>query len=225
MRDFQKPGRSQVIAANGICATSHPLAAKTAIEILERGGNAIDAAIAGAVLLGICEPQMTGIGGDCFVLIKKPGTEDIIAVNGSGRAPAAADAAHLRERGLKTVPLHGPEAVTIPTAIDAFCRLSNDHGKLGLDALLAPAIRYADEGVPLAPRVAFDLADASALLSGHGITHYTKGGKAYGMGDVMRFPGQAEVLRRIAKHGRDAFYTGEIAEDMVAALRERGVSS
>ncbi len=222
MRDFQKPGRSQVIAANGICATSHPLAAKTAIEILERGGNAIDAAIAGAVLLGICEPQMTGIGGDCFVLIKKPGTEDIIAVNGSGRAPAAADAAHLRERGLKTVPLHGPEAVTIPTAIDAFCRLSNDHGKLGLDALLAPAIRYADEGVPLAPRVAFDLADASALLSGHGITHYTKGGKAYGMGDVMRFPGQVEVLRRIAKHGRDAFYTGEIAEDMVAALRERG---
>ena len=222
MRDFQKPGRSQVIAANGICATSHPLAAKTAIEILERGGNAIDAAIAGAVLLGICEPQMTGIGGDCFVLIKKPGTEDIIAVNGSGRAPAAADAAHLRERGLKTVPLHGPEAVTIPTAIDAFCRLSNDHGKLGLDALLAPAIRYADEGVPLAPRVAFDLADASALLSGHGITHYTKGGKAYGMGDVMRFPGQAEVLRRIAKNGRDAFYTGEIAEDMVAALRERG---
>jgi gamma-glutamyltranspeptidase/glutathione hydrolase len=123
MRDFQKPGRSQVIAANGICATSHPLAAKVAVEVLERGGNAVDAAIAGAVLLGICEPQMTGIGGDCFVLIKKPGTEDIISVNGSGRAPKAADAADLRARGLTAVPLHGPEAVTIPTAIDAFCRL------------------------------------------------------------------------------------------------------
>ena len=222
MRDFQKPGRSQVIAANGICATSHPLAAKVAVEVLERGGNAVDAAIAGAVLLGICEPQMTGIGGDCFVLIKKPGTEDIISVNGSGRAPKAADAADLRARGLTAVPLHGPEAVTIPTAIDAFCRLSNDHGKLGLDAILAPAIRYADEGVPVAPRVAFDLADNTATLSGHGITHYTKGGAPFALGDMMRFPGQAEVLRRISKNGRDAFYTGEVAEDMVAALRARG---
>ena len=156
MRDFHLPGRSGTFATNGICATSHPLAAKTAIDILERGGNAMDAAIAGAVLLGICEPQMTGIGGDCFALFTTPGDATVRALNGSGRAPAAASAEALRAQGHESVPLHSAHAVTVPCAIDAFCRLSEDHGRLGLDALLAPAIRYAEEGVPVAPRVAFD---------------------------------------------------------------------
>ncbi|MGL4281125.1 MAG: gamma-glutamyltransferase, partial [Albidovulum sp.] len=92
MRDFHFPGRSEVIATNGMAATSHPLAAKIAIDILEQGGNAVDAAIAGAVLLGIAEPQSCGIGGDCFVLLKRPGSEEVIALNGSGRAPAGLSA-------------------------------------------------------------------------------------------------------------------------------------
>ena len=110
MRDFHLPGRSAVYARNGICATSHPLAAKAAVEVLERGGNAVDAAIAGAVLLGICEPQMTGIGGDCFVLLKPAGREEVIALNGSGRAPAGYSAQAMRDRGLTAVPLHGVAA-------------------------------------------------------------------------------------------------------------------
>ena len=222
MRDFHFPGRSAVYAENGVCATSHPLAAATAIDILKRGGNALDAAIAGAVLLGICEPQMTGIGGDCFVLISPPGSDEIKAYNGSGRAPAAASAADLRARGLSTVPTYGPEAVTIPGAVDAFCRLSESHGKLGLDTLLAPAIHYADAGVPVAPRVAFDWGPSAKVLKGAARDHYLVNGAVPEVGQIFRAPGQAEVLRRIAKDGRAAFYEGEIAEDMVTSLNAMG---
>lgn len=222
MRDFHLPGRSPVFASNGVCATSHPLAAKAAINILEQGGNAMDAAIAGAVLLGICEPQMTGIGGDCFVLYKMPGREDVHALNGSGRAPAALTSEMLRKRGNAVVPPHGVEAVTVPGAIDAFCHLSDTVGKLGLDALLDPAIRYAQEGVPVAPRVAFDWTDDSSKLTEVARKHYLVNGRVPTPGQVFRAPGQAEVLRRIARDGRDAFYSGEIADDMIATLTAAG---
>ena len=138
-----------------MCATSHPLAAQVAVETLKAGGNAMDAAIAGAVLLGICEPQMTGIGGDCFVLWSDAGGK-INALNGSGRAPSALDAADLRAEGHSVVPPQSAHAVTIPGAIDAFCTLSERVGILGLDRLLAPAIHYAEKGIPVSPRVAFD---------------------------------------------------------------------
>ncbi|WP_424977305.1 gamma-glutamyltransferase family protein [Leisingera sp. S232] len=221
MRDFHLPGRSAVFAANGMCATSHPLAADVALDMLKHGGNAMDAALSGAILLGICEPQMTGIGGDCFVLHSRPGQE-IRALNGSGCAPATADAAALRARGLKTVPLDSAEAVTIPCAIDAFCRLADTEGRLGLDVLLQPAIRYAEEGVPVSPRIAFDWQVSSGTLQGAARHHYLKNGEPLRCGDMFRAPGQAEVLRRIAAHGREAFYSGEVAEDMVSALSAQG---
>lgn len=222
MRDFQTPGRSAVFAQNGICATSHPLAAQVAIDILKRGGNAMDAAIAGAVLLGICEPQMTGIGGDCFVLYNRAGENTVRALNGSGRAPKAAEASALRARGLQTVPLNTADAVTIPGAIDAFCHLSETEGKIGLDAVLAPAIHYAEEGVPVAPRVAFDWGNDAGTLQGSARDTYLVDGRLPRVGEIFRAPGQAEVLRRIAREGRDAFYSGEIAEDMIAALTQLG---
>ncbi len=222
MRDFQLPGRSPVFAANGLCATSHPLAAETAIGILKDGGNAADAAIGSAVLLGICEPQMTGIGGDCFVLLKPAGEERIVALNGSGRAPAALSAGDMRGRGLAEVPKGGPEAVTVPGAVDAFCRLSEDWGRMPLAEVLAPAIRYADEGVPVAPRTAFDWAHASGTLNDVARGQYLIGGAAPRPGQIFRSPGNAEALRRIAREGRKGFYEGEVAEDMVAALRAAG---
>jgi len=223
MRDFQRPGRSAVFAENGICATSHPLAAKVAIQMLESGGNAVDAAIAAAVLLGICEPVMTGIGGDCFVLLKPAGDEKIVALNGSGRAPAALTATAMRERGLKTVPLYNrPESVTIPGAVDAFCRLSKDWGRSGLKASLAPAIHYADAGVPVAPRAAFDWVRAVPRLQGVARQYLLFDDKPPTAGQVFRAPGQAEVLRRIATEGRAGFYEGEVADDMVASLNAVG---
>ncbi|MEM9968257.1 MAG: gamma-glutamyltransferase family protein [Pseudomonadota bacterium] len=222
MRDFHLPGRSAVFASNGICATSHPLAAQAAVDILKRGGNAMDAAIAGAVLLGICEPQMTGIGGDCFVLYKQPGSDTIHALNGSGRAPAALDAEMLRARGESTVPLYNADAVTLPGAIDAFCHLSENVGNLGIDTLLAPAIHYAEAGVPVAPRVSFDWAQEAGKLQGSARAHYLINGAAPQVGTLFRARGQADVLRRIAKDGRAAFYTGEVAEDMSTALQAAG---
>ena len=199
MRDFQLPGRSPVLAKNGMCATSHPLAVKTALNILERGGNAMDAAIAGAVLLGICEPQMTGIGGDCFVLYSPAGSDEVHALNGSGRAPKGLDASILRNAGEKTVPLQSAYAVTVPGAIDAFCHLSENLGKLGLDTILAPAIHYADEGVPVAPRVSFDWNNDAGTLQGKARDFFLIDGKAPQVGSIFRAPGQAEVLRRSQK--------------------------
>ncbi len=222
MRNFQIPGRSPVFASNGLCATSHPLAAKVAVQTLESGGNAVDAAIAAAVLLGICEPQMTGIGGDCFVLLSPGGSDEIIALNGSGRAPAGLSAAKIRDAGHKTIDPQSVEAVTVPGAIDAFCRLSKDYGNLGLASVLAPAIYYAKAGVPVAPRVAFDWALAEGRLQGDAKQFYLHDGKAAKVGQVFRAPKQAEVLERIALEGRDGFYDGVVAQDMVASLSAMG---
>lgn len=224
MRDLHLPGRSAVYARNGICATSHPIAAQVAIEVLKSGGNAADAAIAGALVLGIAEPQMTGIGGDCFILVKPAGSEDVVALNGSGRSPIGLNAADLRAKGLTAMPIQAIEAVTLPGAIDAFCRLNADYGLRSLAEVLAPAIHYADEGIPVAARVAFDWVDDLPCLKGAARDFYSFDGKAPTIGQVFRAPGQAEVLRRIAREGRAGFYEGEVAEDMIASLKALGGS-
>lgn len=182
----------------------------------------MDAAIAGALVLGICEPQMTGIGGDCFVLLSPAGSNDILAMNGSGHAPAGVNAQALRGAGQSVIAPYSSDAVTIPTAIDGFCQMSERWGRLGIETLLAPAIHYAEEGVPVAPRVAADWISGANNLQAHGKAHYLSQGHPLKSGDVFRSPGQAEVLRRIAKNGRDAFYQGEVADDMIAALEAFG---
>ena len=221
-RNFHHPGRSAVYAQNGMCATSHPLAAQVAVETLKSGGNAMDAAIAGAVLLGICEPQMTGIGGDCFALFKPAGSEDIHAYNGSGWAPMAADADKLRNKGQQTIGERSVEAVTIPGAMDAFCKLSADWGNIGLDRILAPAIHYAKQGVPVAPRVALDCVGSLAQLNATAKGFYTNNENELQTGDIFRAPAQADVLRRVATQGRDGFYSGDVCEDMVNTLQKFG---
>ena len=224
MRDFHLPGRSPVIATNGICATSHPIAANTALDILKAGGNAVDAALSAAFVLNICEPQMTGIGGDCFALIDIPGRKVPIALNGSGCAPSQLNADKLRTSGLQVIPQRSVHAVTIPGAIDAFCMLSEDWGKLSLSEVLQPAIQYANEGVPVAARTAFDwqIAQRDSHLAGVAKDHYLFNGKAPTTGDLFRMPQQAEVLRIIAQKGRDGFYKGEVADDMIQSLRTLG---
>lgn len=221
MRDYQKPGRSAVYADRAMVATSHPLASQVAVQLLKDGGNAMDAAIGAAVLLGLLEPQMTGLGGDLFALIKPAGQDRVVAMNGSGRAPAALSAAAMREAGHSEVPVCGVEAVTLPGAVEAFCRLSADWGRMGLDRTLAPAIDYFEAGVPVAPRVAHDWARAETLR-GDARRHFLINGAAPRTGQRFAAPGQAQVLRKIAAQGRDGFYTGDVAEDMVSSLRALG---
>ncbi|MCI2400198.1 gamma-glutamyltransferase family protein [Aliiroseovarius subalbicans] len=225
MRDFHSPGRSPVLATNGMCATSHPIAARTAIRVLEDGGNAVDAAIAAAAVLGIAEPHMTGLGGDCFVLLKPAGEDRVVALNGSGRAPAALNADALRGDGLTTMPIRDIRSVTVPGAVDAFCRLHADWGHLDLAEVLSPAIRYAKDGIPVAPRVAFDwkISEREGHLSGRAKQFYMcHGDHAFRAGQIFAAPGQADVLKRIAREGRAGFYDGPVAEDMVASLRAMG---
>src|SRR6202171_2245519 len=155
MRNFHLAGRSTVHSQNAMVATSHPLAALTAIEVLRSGGPAADAAVAACALLGVIEPQSTGIGGDCFALIQPRGEGKITAYNGSGRAPKAATAEWYLERNMHGIPLTSAHAVTIPGAVDAWATILRDHGKLGLDRLLQPAIKAAEEGYVVTPRTAF----------------------------------------------------------------------
>src|SRR5882672_7675250 len=224
MRNFHLAGRSTVHAENAMVATSHPLAALTAIEVLRAGGTAADAAVAACALLGVIEPQSTGIGGDCFALIQPRGEGKIVSYNGSGRAPMAATPDWYLERNIKAIPLTSAHAVSIPGAVDAWTTILRDHGKPGLDTLLQPAIKADEEGYVVAPRIAFDWKNQfEKLKKGTNTERYLlPHGKAAVAGDVIHQPELGKTLRAIAKNGRDAFYTGEIAADMVDTLRGIG---
>lgn len=222
MRDFNV-GRSAVYAEHGMAATAHPAATLAALDVLRRGGNAVDAAITACALLCVIEAQATGIGGDCFVLYA-PEAGAPIGLNGSGRAPAAADVGWYAERGIAAIDPLGPHAVTVPGAIDAWTRLHADHGRLPWAELLQPAIKAAADGYILSPRVAWDWSkltdklgrdpDAKAL--------FMPDGRTPSVGARHRQPALAQTLARIARDGRDGFYTGAVAEDIVAKLRRLG---
>src|ERR1700719_3062223 len=224
MRSFHFAGRSTVHSQNAMVATSHPLAALTAIDVLRSGGTAADAAVAASALLAVIEPQSTGIGGDCFALLQPKGEGKIVAYNGSGRAAKAATAGWYLERNMHSIPLTSAHAVSIPGAVDAWANILRDHGKLGFDTLLQPAIKAAEEGYIVAPRIAFDWKNGfDKLKKGTNTERYLlPHGKAAVAGDVIKQPELGQTLRAIAKNGRDAFYTGAIAEDMVETLRGIG---
>src|SRR6202163_140215 len=224
MRNFHLAGRSTVHAQNAMVATSHPLAALTAIEVMRAGGTAVDAAVGACALLGVIEPQSTGIGGGWFAVFQPRGEGKIIAYNGSGRAPMAAKAEWYLERNIHAVPLTSAHAVSIPGAVDAWQTILRDRGKFGLDTLLQPAIKAAEEGYIVAPRIAFDWKNQfEKLKKGTNTERYLlPHGKAAVAGDVIHQPELGKTLRAIAKNGRDAFYTRAIAEDMVETLRGIG---
>jgi gamma-glutamyltranspeptidase/glutathione hydrolase len=221
-RNFQTPGRSAAYGTEAMIATSHPDAALVGIDILKRGGSAVDAAIAACAMLGVVEPAMTGIGGDCFAIVSRPG-EAPVSINGSGRAPAGATIAAAQKAGA-AIAEASPFAVTVPGAVDAWCALHARYGKLDLAALMEPAAARAEAGYAVAPRVAFDWARHAGRLAHYPETAavFLPGGEAPVEGDVHRHPALARTLRAIGRAGRDAFYAGPVADELVRVLKGLG---
>jgi gamma-glutamyltranspeptidase/glutathione hydrolase len=218
-----KPGRSLAIGERGMAATSHPQATLTAISILQAGGNAIDAALAAVALQGVVEPQMTGIGGDCFALYAPKGGTPV-ALNGSGRTPRGIDLDKLKREGLTEIAPTSPVAVTIPGAVDAWCILHEKYGSMPLDQILKPAIDAAENGFRITPRVSYDWNRFRPRLESNvaATAQFLPGGRTAEIGELRSQPALGKTLRRIAREGRTAFYEGEVAEDVASELRRLG---
>lgn len=206
-----------------MAATSHPQATLAALDILKAGGNAMDAAIAAVALQGVVEPQMTGVGGDCFVIYSPKGGTPV-ALNGSGRTPAKTDLAKTMAKGAADLTPTSIEGVTIPGAIDAWCRLAAAHGSKSLEEIFKPAIDAAENGFRITPRVSADWTRNRPKLESNAAAkaHYLPGGIAPAIGDRRSQPALGKTLRRIAREGRAAFYEGEVAEELASVLQGLG---
>lgn len=224
MRDSWSPPRSTAFAEHGMACASHPQASLAAIDVLRAGGNAMDAAVAAAATLAVVEPMSTGPGGDVFCLYAPGGSADVLAYNGSGRAPAGAEAAWFLDNGVRELGSESPHAVTVPGAVDAWCRLVDDFGTMAMDEILRPAIAYAEEGYTIHPVVHRAWVASEARLAGdrHARDVLLVDGAAPALGSKHRQPLLARTLREVARRGRDGFYTGWVAEDVVGYLRELG---
>ncbi|NSX13018.1 gamma-glutamyltransferase [Cupriavidus taiwanensis] len=223
MREFEVPGRSVAVGTQGMVATSNPQAALAGLDVLRAGGNAVDAAVAIAAMLAVVEPTQTGVGGDCFVLVKKRGQAPI-ALNGAGWAPKAVRAEQLRDAGIQTIPSNSVHAVTVPGAVRAWERLLTDYGTRTFRALLEPAIVAAELGYVVTERLSRDWGRQAEKMSSlpEAKELFMANGNAPKVGDRRANPKLGKSLRSIAADGADAFYEGWIAEDIVAALKQRG---
>ncbi len=218
------PGRSTVATQYGVVATSQPLAAMAGIQMLQRGGNAVDAAIATNAAMGLMEPTGNGIGGDLFALVYDPSTGRVHGLNASGWSPAALTVDFIRDQGLEEMPDRGIHSVTVPGAVAGWTALLDRFGRLPLLDLLTPAIRYAEAGFPVAPVTAGLWARSHEMLGADpsASTTFLVGGRPPAAGQLFRNPDLARTLARIGEEGRNGFYAGETADAMVALSRARG---
>ena len=217
-------GRSAVLARNGMVAASQPLAAQAGLRVLQRGGNAFDAAVAAAASLAVVEPMMTGPGGDMFVLAYVAKEDRLVGLNGSGFSPQQVDLDFFSSRGLEQIPVHGPYSVSVPGAVDGWAALLDRYGAMPLAEVLEAPIEYAEKGFPVSEIIAANWADRAEPIAERKDFRevYLPGGRAPRHGEVFRNPGLAWTYRQIAEGGRDAFYHGEIARRVVEHLDREG---
>ncbi len=216
--------RSEVLAPHAMAATSQPLATQIALDVMKQGGSAVDAAIAANAALGLMEPTGNGVGGDLFAMVWDPKTKKLFGYNGSGRSPKALSLQWFQDHGYTEVPSYGPLPVTVPGAVDGWFALHQRFGKLPIKTDLAPAIRYAREGHPVAETIAYYWNLSVPRLSKYpGYTEqFTIDGHAPRKGELWKNPNLARTLETIANGGRDAFYKGAIAKTIADYVQAQG---
>jgi gamma-glutamyltranspeptidase/glutathione hydrolase len=207
-----------------MAATSQPLATQAALEVMRRGGNAVDAAIAANAVLGLMEPTGSGMGGDLFAIVWDARTGKLYGLNGSGRSPQGLTLEELRRQGVAQIPKYGPLPVTVPGCVDGWFSLHDRFGKLPMKDVLAPAIRYAREGFPVSELIAYYWDRSVPVLRDQpGFSEtFLRDGRAPAKGEIFKNPALAATLERLARDGRDAFYRGEIARTIDAFMRRIG---
>jgi gamma-glutamyltranspeptidase/glutathione hydrolase len=221
-RDFAT--RSEVIARSGMAATSQPLATQVALDILKKGGNAIDAAIAANAVLGVVEPTGSGIGGDIFAIIWSADKGKLYGLNGSGKSPRSLKLEYFKENNIEFIPSYGPLPVSVPGCVDGWFEMHEMFGRLPMKDILQPAISYAREGFPVSEVIAYYLDKGTALLKDYPNIKqvYMPSGKAPAKGEIFKNPLLANTLEKIAKGGRNEFYRGSIARDIDAFMKKQG---
>ena len=223
MRNLHIPGRSNVLAQNGMAATSQPLSTLEAINILKKGGNAVDAAIAASAVQAVIEPNSTGIGGDCFALISIKGKK-IVSVNGSGKSPQKNNMDFFEKNKINKIETSSPHSVTIPGAVHAWYSMHQKYGNLDFKELFKTAENYARDGFPVHEVVAKHWNTNKKKLSAHNVTSsiFLKDGEPYNFGDTHKNVYLADTLKSIGTNGTKDFYDGYIAEDIVNSLKKIG---
>lgn len=216
--------RSEVIAQHGMAATSQPLATQVALDILKKGGNAIDAAIAANAVLGLVEPTGNGIGGDLFAIIWDAETEQLYGLNASGRSPYNLSLEYFKKNGLDKIPSYGPLPVSVPGAVDGWFEMQGKFGSMEMQEILQPAIDYANNGFPVSELIAWYVEKGAENLQRFpGFKEvYMPNGRTPKKGEIFRNPGLANTLSIIAKEGRDGFYKGEVAKTIADYMQQLG---
>ncbi len=216
--------RSEVIAQNGMVATSHPLASQIGIDILKEGGNAIDAAIAANAALGLMEPTGNGIGGDLFAIVWIEKEKKLYGLNASGRSPEDLTLKYFIENNFKSIPAYGPLPVSVPGCVDGWFELHNKFGKIKMRDILSPTIKYAEDGFPVTELVSYYMKNASDNFQ-----DYPNFKETYFIddstpekGQVFKNPDLANTLRTIVKNGKKGFYEGEIAQTIANFVQDQG---
>ncbi len=216
--------RSEVIAQHGMAATSQPLATQVALDILKKGGNAIDAAIAANALLGLVEPTGNGVGGDLFAIIWDAETEQLYGLNASGRSPYNLSLEYFEKNGYEKIPSYGPLPVSVPGAVDGWFEMHGKFGSMEMQEILQPAIDYANNGFPVSELIAYYMkVGAQNLQRFPGFKEvYMPNGKTPKKGEIFKNPGLANTLSIIAQEGRDGFYKGDVAKTIADYMQQLG---